>query len=236
MLFWILVALQIITGIVAGEAAIRKTPEGAATLQSLSKTGFFFLHWRAFADYKQELSGLQKLFGIAAITFSIMLFAFGKVILKTPIAILPGLFIFFWMSMKFGTNFRDSVREQLYMPAILLIGPWATYLLDYLSDFKFHIIQQLAQPLAPFGILGLPDLLITAILSGFGLIGGMIMASFAIIVFSIVPLFFLFLMVGSSTMSKQLLTVKPMTAYNVAALYFFVIGPILIAFESKGII
>lgn len=70
MLFWFLLVLQITTGIVAGEAAIRKTPEGVATLEKLSKAGLFFLQWRAFSSYKQELVGLQRMFGIVAIIFA----------------------------------------------------------------------------------------------------------------------------------------------------------------------
>ncbi|MDD5335352.1 MAG: hypothetical protein PHS32_16590 [Rhodoferax sp.] len=158
MLFWILVILQIVTGIVAGEAAIRKTPEGAATLQTLSKAGFFFLRWRAYADYKKELLGLQRLFGIAAIIFSVMFFGLGKTVAGTPFAILPGLFIFLWMAVQFGTNFRKSVREQLFMAAIMVIGPWGIYLLDYLTDFQFHQIRLLVRPLAPFGGSSTPGL------------------------------------------------------------------------------
>jgi hypothetical protein len=122
-LFWILAILQIVTGIIAGEAAIRKTPEGRATLQALSRAGFFFLQWRAFANYKQELAGLQKIFAIAATIFAVMFFALGETVVNTPFAILPGLFIFLWMAMKFGTDFRKSVRDQLSMAAIMTIGP-----------------------------------------------------------------------------------------------------------------
>lgn len=236
MLFWILVVLQIITGVVAGEAAIRKTSEGAATLQTLSRAGFFFLRWRAFADYKQELLGLQRIFAIAAIIFTIMVFVLGKAVISTPFAILPVLFIFLWITMKFGTDFRKSVREQLSTSAILIIGPWVIYLLDYFTDFKFNQIRELARPFAHFGVLQLPDLLITAMLSGIGLVGGLLMSGFAIVVFSIVPLFFLFLMVGSSTISRRALAISPKSAYNMAALYFFLVGPVLIALESKGII
>lgn len=236
MLFWILVVLQIVTGIVAGEAAIRKTPEGASTLQTLSKAGYFFLQWRAFADYKRELFGLQRIFAVAAIIFAVMFFALGKTVINTPFAILPALFTFLWMAMKFGTDFRKSVREQLSMAAIMVIGPWTIYLLDYLTDFQFHQIRLIVSPLAPLGVLQLPDLLITAMLSGIGLVGGLLMAGFAIVVFSIVPLFFLFLMAGSSTISRRALTVSPKAAYNAAALYFFLVGPILIALENKGVI
>ena len=236
MLFWTLAILQIVTGIVAGEAAIRKSSEGRSTLETLSRAGFFFLRWRAFADYKRELVGLQNIFAIAAIIFTAMFFVLGKTVINTPFAILPGLFIFLWMAMKFGTDFRKSVREQLFMAAIMVIGPWAIYLLDYLTDFQFHQIREIVRPLAPFGALQLPDLLITAMLSGIGLVGGLLMAGFAIIVFSIVPLFFLFLMVGSSTISRQALSVSPNAAYNAAALYFFLVGPLLIALENKGVI
>lgn len=236
MLFWILAALQIVTGIVAGEAAIRKTPEGTTTLQTLSKAGFFFLRWRAFANYKSELISLQRIFGIAAIIFSIMFVTLGKALNNTSFAILPALFIFLWMAMKFGTDFRKSVHEQLSIAAILAIGPWAIYLLDYLTDFQYHQIQSIVQPLAPFGALRLPDLLITAMLSGIGLVTGVLTAGFAIIVFSIVPLFFLFLMAGSSTISRRVLMVSPKAAYNAAALYFFLIGPVLIVLENKGVI
>lgn len=236
MLFWILVSLQIVTGIVAGDAAIRKTPEGASTLQTLSKAGCFFLKWRAFADYKKELFGLQRIFAVAAIIFTVMFFALGKMVINTPLSILPALFMFLWMAMKFGTDFRKSVRDQLFMAAIMVIGPWAIYLLDYLTDFQFHQIRLIVKPLASFGVLQLPDLLITAMLSGIGLVGGLLMACFAIIVFSIIPLFFLFLMAGSSTISRRALRVSPKAAYNCAALYFFLVGPILIALENKGIL
>jgi hypothetical protein len=90
--------------------------------------------------------------------------------------------------------------------------------------------------MAHFGALQLPDFLVTVMLSGIGLVCGLLMAVFAIIVFSIAPLFFLFLMVGSSTISRQALSASPDAAYNAAALYFFLVGPCLIALENKGII
>jgi len=149
LLFWILVILQMVTGIVAGEAAIRKTAEGESTLHALSKAGFFFLRWRAYADYKIELRGLQRLFGTAAIIFSVMLFVLGKsAVTGTPFSILPVLFVFLWMAMQFGTNFKKSVREQLKMAGILVIGPWGIYLMDYLTKFQFHQVRLLARPLA----------------------------------------------------------------------------------------
>ena len=222
MIFWILLILQIATGIVAGEAAIRKTPEGVATLEKLSKAGLFSLHWRAFSDYKQELFGLRKMLGIAAIIFSILFFALGKSVTNTPVAVLPGLFIFLWMAMQFGTDFKKSVREQFSMVTMFTIAPWGIFLLDYITDFKFQQIRTLVIPLAPLGIHKLPDLLITAMLSGFGLLGGIITATFAIFFLSMVPLFFLFLMVTSSTVSKRALSVSPRAAY--------------IALENRGVI
>lgn len=232
MLFWILLGLQIVTGIVAGEAAIRKTPEGAATLQTLSKAGFFFLNWRAGADYKKELAGLQRLFGFAAIVFSVIFFLPGKAISDTDFSILPGLFLFLWVAVKFGTDFRKSVREQLLMVALMMICPWYVYIMDHLTDFQFHQIRRLAGPLAPFGILPLPDLLITALLSGFGLAGGLLVAGFSTVIFSVVPLLFMFLMAVTSAISRRALRVSSKTAYNMSLIYFFVAGPVLIAFQS----
>lgn len=238
LLFWILVVLQITTGIVAGEASIRKTAEGEATLHALSKAGFFFLRWRAYADYKKELLGLQKLFGIAAIIFSVMFFALGKTAINnTPFAVLPGLFIFLWMAVQFGTNFKKSVREQLNMVGILVIGPWGIYLLDYLTKFQFHQVQLLVRPLAmAFGFTQLSDFLATVLMSGMSVIIGLVMAGFSIIIFSMIPLFFLFLMAATSVLSRRALTVSPNAAYNASALYFFIIGPLLIALENKALI
>ena len=236
MLFWFFVTLQILTGVVAGEAAIRKTPEGTLVLQKLSNAGFFFLHWRAFANQKKELLELQKLFGTVAIIFSIMFFILGKATANTPFALLPGLFIFLWLAMKFGTNFRKSVRDQLNISAIMVIAPWAIYLMDNLTGFQLHQIRTLAIPFSPLGILKLPDLLITVVLSIIDLAGGLFMAISSTIAFSIFPLFFLFLMTASSKISRKALSVSPKSAYNIAALYFFLIGPILIALESKGVI
>lgn len=238
MLFWILVILQIITGIVAGEAAIRKTAEGETTLHALSKAGFFFLRWRAYANYKKELLGLRRLFGIAAIIFSSIFYVLGNdVVTGTPLIILPGLFIFLWIAMEFGTDFKTSIRRQFSMVWISVAGSWGIYLLDYLTNFQHNFIQQLARPLAiVFGVAQLSDFQAAAMMSVMGLIGGIVMVVFSIVFFSMVPLFFLFLMSTTSIVSRRALAVSPNAAYNVSGLYFFLIGPLLIALESKGVI
>lgn len=236
MLFWILVAFQIITSIVAGEASIRKTPQGASTLQTLSKAGFFFLQWRAYANYKKELLILQKLFGALAVLFSVMFFVLGTTVTNTSFAILPGVFIFLWMTMQFGTNFKESINNPLSIIAIMVIAPWAFYLLNFFTDFQFQQIRTIAKPLETFVNLQLSDLSLTFFLSLLGLIGGTIMAAFIVLTFSIVPLFILFLIVVSSTISRKLLKTSPTTAYNIAMGYYCLVGPILIALETKGII
>lgn len=238
MLFWILVILQIITGIVAGEATIRKTVEGETTLHALSKAGFFFLHWRAYANYKKELLGLRRLFGIAAIIFSSIFYVLGNdVATGTPLITLSGLFIFLWMAMEFGTDFKTSIRKQFSVVWISVVGSWGIYLLDYLTNFQHGFIQQLARPLAiVFGVAQLSDLQAIALISIMGLISGVVMVVFSVVFFSMVPLFFLFLMSTTSILSRRALMVSPNTAYNVSGLYFFLIGPLLIALESKGVI
>ncbi|MGB2248234.1 MAG: hypothetical protein ACPH3N_11215, partial [Alcanivorax sediminis] len=65
---------------------------------------------------------------------------------------------------------------------------------------------------------------------------GLVMAIFSLIMFSMVPLFFLFLMVLLSFTSRSALKVQPKTARNLALLYCFILGPVLMALESKGVI
>jgi len=236
-LFWILVVLQMVTGIVAGEASIRKTSEGEAALKALSNAGFFFLRWRAYADYRKELMGLQRLFGIAAIIFSVMFFVLGKTGVSDPIlAVFPGIFISLWVAMQFGTNFRRSVREQLKMISLLVMAPWGILLLDSLTEHQLHLLQLMARPLASLGVLQLPDWLIAAMLSGVGLVGGVVMVGFAIVAFSVVPMFFLFVMVATSVLSRRALLVSPQVAYNITSMYFYVVGPVFVALENKGVI
>lgn len=238
MLFWILLILQIVTGIISGEAAIRKTSEGAVMLNKLAKAGLFFLHFRAYANYKKELFGLQKSFGISAIIFSILYFVLAYTKSNNILtSILPGLFILFWAAMQIGTNFKKTIMDQFSMIAILALAPWFLYLLDYTTGFNANIIHTFAVPLSlQYDISQYSNLSITLILSGLFFVFGLFTAIFAIIFLSIIPLFFLFLLVSSSKVSKKMLSIPPSKLYNVSTFYFFLIGPLLIGLESKGFI
>ncbi len=77
MLFSMLVIFQIISGLVAGVSTIRGTPEGAKSIDILSKGGLFFLKWRAYADYKKELKGVRNTFGILTLVFTAVLYFIG---------------------------------------------------------------------------------------------------------------------------------------------------------------
>lgn len=236
MLFWILASLQIIFGIVAGESTIRQTPEGGKTIDVLSKSGLFFLKWRAFSDYKKELAGLQKVFGITAIIFTVLLFSIGPSNPPSLFNALPGLFLVLWLTMQFGTNFKKSVKEQASIAGLMIIGPWLILGMDYITDFQFNQLRLMASPFKSFGLLELETYKIAIALSLIGGFFGLVMAAFSIVIFSMVPLFFLFLIVVSSKASSAALQVSPKAAKNFSFLYCFLIGPVLIALESKGII
>lgn len=236
MLFWILVSLQIIFGIVAGESTIRQTSEGGKTIDVLSKSGLFFLRWRAFSDYKKELTGLQKIFGITAIIFTVLLFSIRPSNPPSLFNVLPGLFLVLWLTMQFGTNFKKSVKEQASMAGLMVIGPWLILGMDYITEFQFNQLRLMASPFKPFGLLELETYQIAIALSLVGGFCGLVMAVFFIVIFSIVPLFFLFLIVLSSKVSSAALQVSPKTAKNLSLLYCFFIGPVLIALESKRVI
>lgn len=240
--FWIFVILQIISGIIAGEAAIRKTPEGEAMLNTLSKAGLFFLRWRAYANYKKELRGLQRLFGIATLIFFVICIALGKEPEEDPIPLLVflyELFMFLYMSMRIGSNFKEELYNFSSVKFIAIL-PWGIFLFDYMTNFRTHHIQlftqQIVRAVTPSGIVQLSDFFATIVLSGTSILIGLVAHVFMIMTFSVIPLIFLFLMAATSTLSRKVLFISPIALYNVSVLYFFLIGPILIALESKGII
>lgn len=236
MLFSILVALQILSGLVAGESSIRQTQEGRKSLETLSNAGLFFLRWRAYADYKEDLKALRNIFGITALIFIALFYVMGRAESGSFFNALPGLFIVLWLVMQFGTDFRKSVKEQFSIAGLLIIGPWLLLGMDALTDFQFQQLRLMAMPFDMFGIQQLEAYQIALVLSLVGGLIGLIMAIFSIVVFSMVPLFFLFLMVLLSLASRFALKVPPKTARNLALFYCFVIGPILMALESKGVI
>jgi hypothetical protein len=235
-LFWFLVFLQIVFGLVAGESTIRQTPEGEKSLDALSKGGLFFLCWRAHSNYKQELVGLRNIFGITALVFTILLFSIGPTNPPSLFNAMPGLFLVLWLTMQFGTNFKKSVKEQLSIAGLFIIGPWLILGMDYLTGFQYNQLRLMALPFNSFEIQSLETYQIAIVLSAIGGITWLIMAVFSVIFFSIVPLFFLFLIVFLSALSKATLKTSPKTAKNLSLLYCFLIGPLLMALESKGVI
>lgn len=235
-MFWILVILQILSGLVAGESAIRKYPEGQEALDKLSHSGLFFLQWRAYADYKKDLKYLRNIFGIMALIFVALFFIVGPSQEPTLFNALPGLFIILWLTMQFGTNFKKSVKEQLSIVGLLVIGPWLILGMDYMTNFQFNLLRLMASSFNGLGIQRLPTYQVAFVLSLLGGVAGVFMAIFSIIVFSIVPLFFLFLIVLLSSSSNIALNINPKKAYYIAIVYCFIVGPALMAIESKGII
>lgn len=228
--------LLIMSHLVVAESSIRQTPEGRRSLEVLSKAGLFFLKWRAYADYKEDLKALRNIFGITALVFIGLSYAIGPMRSGSFFNALPGLFIVLWLVMQFGTNFRKSVKEQFSLAGLFLIFPWLLFSLDALTDFQFHLIRHMASPFNVFGIQELERYQIALSLSLVGGLMGVIVATFTIVVFSMVPLFFLFIMVLLSLASRSVLKLQPNTARNLALLYGLAIGPILLLMESKGII
>jgi len=236
LLFSILVALQIFSGLVAGESSIRQTEEGRKSLETLSSAGLFFLRWRAYADYKEDLRALRNIFGITAFIFVVLFFLMGRAESGSLFNTLPGLFIILWLVMQFGTDFRKGVKEQFLIAGLLIIAPWFLLGMDALGAVQFKQLRLMAMPFNIFGVQQLEDYQIALVLSLVGGIIGLVMAIFSLIMFSMVPLFFLFLMVLLSFTSRSALKVQPKTARNLALLYCFILGPVLMALESKGVI
>lgn len=235
-MFWLLLVLQILSGLVAGESAIRKYPEGQEALNKLSHSGLFFLQWRAYADYKKDLKYLRNIFGIMALIFGTLFLLLGSSKEPTLFNAIPGLFIVLWLTMQFGTDFKKSIKEQLSIVGLLVIGPWLVLAIDYMTNFQFDHLRLMASPFNAFGIQSLATYQIAIVLSLLGGVAGFFMAIFSIIVFSMVPLFFLFLIVLLSIASKWALNIKPRKAYYIAIVYCYIVGPVLMALESKGFI
>ena len=236
MLFWILAFLQILFGIAAGEATIRQTPEGAKTLSVLSKSGLFFLKWRAYASYKHELKGLRNIFGFMTLIFVALHFVIKPNETSSLLNLLPGLFLMLWLTMQFGVNLKKGIKEQFTIAGLFLIAPLFLWGLDYMTDYQFNLIRQFAIPFNTFDIQSFETYQIALILCILGGFAGTFMALFSILVLSIVPLFFLFLISISSIVSNRILKIEPNTAKNITYFYSFILGPILIILEGKGII
>jgi len=236
MLSVILLVLQMLSAVVFGESAIRKYPEGQIVLDKLSKAGLFFLHWRAYADYKSELKQLRNIFGAIAIVFTVIFVINGQSKEPTLLSAMPGIFIILWATMHFGINIKRSLSEQFSMAALLFLAPWIFLLVDYADILPFDHLPMLASPFKIFGILDLENYQIALTLSLIGGLGGVVMAILSSILFSIVPLMFLFLVVSLSVISKALLNISPQKAYYASIIYCIVIGPALILAESKGLL
>lgn len=236
MLIWILVFLQMISGLAAGQANIRETPQGAKSLDTLSNAGLFFLRWRAYADYKKELIGLRNIFGISTVIFALLLFIIEPIEPGSLFRALPGLFLILWLTMQFGTDFKKSIKEQFFIVGIMAISPWLMLGLDYLTVPQFNQLRAIVSPFNFLGIQEFENYQIAMIISVLGALSGLLIAIFSILVFSMVPLFFLFLTVMLAVLSKSALKISPLTAKNIALLYCYVIGPILMALETIGVI
>lgn len=236
MLIWVLLFFQIFSGLVAGQANIRETAQGAKSLEALSNAGLFFLRWRAYADYKKELIGLRNIFGISTVIFSLLLFAMEPIDSESLFRAVPGTFLILWLTMQFGTDFKKSVKEQFFIVGLMAVGPWLMLGMDYLDGLQFNQLRTMVQPLNFLGIQNFEDYKIAMIMSIFGMVSGIFLALFSILFFSMVPLFFLFLMVMLALFSRSALKIPPTTAKNIALLYSYLIGPILMVLETQNLI
>ncbi|MCP8897819.1 hypothetical protein [Gilvimarinus xylanilyticus] len=226
--------LQLTTGLVAGATNIGKYPEGEKALATLSKSGLFFLKWRAYANYKKELKGIRNAVGALGLVSGALLLIFGPSSEPSMYNALPGACIVLWFMLHFGVSFRSSVREQFSFVGLFLLGPWLILPFQLLGPNDVALLEAMVQPLEKLGIV-VNSPYEAALLSS--LVGGamaLFIACMTVLLFSAMPLTLLFLLAGTSRLSIVALRVSGKTAYNVAMLYFFVIGPILGFLVSKG--
>ncbi|MGR6780507.1 hypothetical protein [Moritella viscosa] len=236
-MFWTLLILQLLAGIIAGESAIRKTSGGDQALDVLSRSGMFFLKWRAYADYKKELLLLRKASGGSTILFFILYILLQPSTTDNPIVIiLFGLSMLVWISLQVGTEFKKSFKDQLKIMTLSMLTPSFLWLLDYASNYQFSLLDNVLPSLNFLGIIVTDHFSKLIIYSGIFGLGGLIIATFNILFFSIIPLFILFILVSTSQLSRALVRIEPSKAYNITLVYYLLLGPILIAFESKGLI
>lgn len=238
MLFTLLVFLQIISGIITGESSIRATPQGRITLDRLKTMGYFFLNWRVKADCHQELRKIGIILGFSSLALVFFLAIFGVTFENEWLRQTPGILLVLGISISiFQKGIKGNLKEMWLFVLLFSVTPLGIYILDNYSGYQFNFYQHFAQSLAY--MLGVPSVSmvwVVIIITIISIVVGIVGFIFSTIVLSIIPLFLLFIIVLTSTLSQKILKSDPTRTYYLASIYCFLIGPILVALESKGII
>jgi len=228
--------LQVTATIIAGESSIRKYPEGAATLETISKAGLSLLKWRASADYRKELKALRNVFGVCALIFTGLFILIGSDSSSKALAAMTIIFSILWMAMFFGSAYRESIKAFLSSAAFFGALPWLMLYVDYFQPYKNDHINEINSIYKLGGIIINSPLEVTIYTSFFMFVAFGIGAIMWILFLSLIASSFLCLIGIASIISRRALVFSPRLAYNLALIYCYIIGPTLIGLESKGII
>lgn len=229
---FILLVAQILTMTAWGETNVKKTEEGRVVLEKLSSAGLFFLRWRAYADHKKELRWMGNLAGWITLLLVCIFLAIPSSA-KPVVSVYCILFMTFWLSIRIGTDVKGQMKEMLTMGAIMFCAPFVLLLLDWLQPSPRSLLDMFVAPIHVITQMGYQGFQLALVLALMG--GGTVMVFTlgGILLFSIVPLFILFLMAMISKLSRNLLAWKTSRARNCVALYVLVIGPTLITLHAN---
>lgn len=217
---------QILTLIAWGESNIRKTEEGQRVLDKLSSAGLFFLQWRAYADRKKELRSLGALAGWITL-LSICIFQAVPSAAKPMVSCYCISFMALWLSIRIGTDVKAQVSEMLTMGVLFFSLPFILLFIDWLQVLPYSLLESFVAPVPAIKLLGYTGVELALFLAVLGGGSTLLMAIGGIVMFSILPLFILFVMVLMSKLSRDLLGWKTSKARNYVAVYAIVIGPTL---------
>lgn len=210
--------LYFVSLLVSIEGQIRKYPAGEALVQKIANGTVKFLNWRAVAAPVDEIRGLTTLFGWAAFAL-VMAFAIVRYIaphtFPATLSLLAFGAIALWSIFAVFRDYKKDWGRVALMAVAGISWPWALQLMGTL---------RLRTVVGPFQLLfsrigyEVSDTLVLFMLSGFGLLGVVIIEVTALAL----PIATYLMLWTSVKLSTRFLKQKPIWIYHLFLMYFVV--------------
>jgi hypothetical protein len=194
---YILVGLFSISFIVSISSDLRTKEVGRIAIDTLSEAGLSLLKWRAYANYKRELVQIRKFTGYLTIVSFLLFFSvrlFADFSWFTP---LPLTFLFIWISLKDGLDFKKTFLKDLRLLSAFIATPWVYLLMNRYFDLPPRLFEDFSKFISMFGVWELSPLESALILSLILGIACLLIAAVHFLTISFAPALVLFILVRS---------------------------------------
>ena len=233
MFITLVVFLQIVTGIVAAEGAVRKYPEGAIALDTAASLGLRVLLKAADPRFRTILRSLRTTSTVASLAFAGVAWMIPNPSATDNLGWLSIFCACVAVSLHLHIDLKRTLVDYVSIAIHFVAIPWLLLLVDALTFFQNDLLMKTS---AFFGLGGLRLYEQTALLSTFGLGVGLLIALSSFLLLSWIPALTLLLVSIVTIAAKACLRVPRKIGYYFAVLYALVLGPILLYWRGEGLL